>query len=129
MLAVDTNVVVRYLVNDDPAQARIARKLIDDHASHVPDTVLLETEWVLRGVYQFERTVIHAALTAFIGLHGVSVDYPARIAQALDWFKQGMDFADALHLASCGDGETFATFDRKLAATARKAEAGKVRTL
>lgn len=40
-----------------------------------------------------------------------------------------MDFADAMHLAACAEDETFATFDRKLASTARKLKAGKIRLL
>jgi predicted nucleic acid-binding protein len=46
-------------------------------------------------------------------------DAPA-VAQALDWFTAGMDFADALHLASSGGAARFATFDKKLAATAKR---------
>lgn len=129
MLAVDTNVVVRYLTDDDPAQSRIARKLVDDSEIHVPDTVLLETEWVLRSLYAYSRERVHAGLSAFVGLAGVSVTDVGLVAQALDWFSRGMDFADALHLASCAEGVAFATFDRKLAAAARKAKAGRVRAL
>jgi predicted nucleic-acid-binding protein len=129
MLAVDTNVLVRFLVDDDPAQSRIARKLVDDQQIRVPDTVLLETEWVLRSVYAFDSAHVHAGLMAFVGLPNVLVERPERIAMALDWFAMGMDFGDAMHLASCADDEAFATFDRKLAIAARKAKAGKVKAL
>ena len=129
MPAVDTNVVVRYLTGDDAAQARAARKLVDGGGIVLPCTVLLETEWVLRSLYGYDCPRIHAALTAFAGLANVELDDPARAARALDWFAKGMDFADALHLAACKEGETFATFDRKLATAARKAGAGKVRVL
>lgn len=129
MPAVDTNVVVRYLTADDATQARAARKLIDGGGIWLSCTVLLETEWVLRSLYGYGRGHIHAALSAFAGLPKVELDDPARAARALDWFAGGMDFADALHLAACREGETFATFDRKLATAARKAGAGKVRVL
>ncbi len=129
MLAVDTNVVVRYLTGDDVAQARAARKLVDGGDIALSCTVLLETEWVLRSLYGYDRQRIHAALTAFAGLSNVELDDPARAERALDWFAKGMDFADALHLAVCREGETFATFDRKLATAARKVGAGKVRVL
>lgn len=129
MTAVDTNVVVRYLTGDDAAQARAARKLVDGGDIALSGTVLLETEWVLRSLYGYDREHVHAALTAFAGLSHVELDDPARAARALDWFAKGMDFADALHLAACKEGETFATFDRKLATAARKAGAGKVRVL
>jgi predicted nucleic-acid-binding protein len=129
MLAVDTNVVVRYLTDDDAAQSRIARRLIDENPIWLLPTVLLETEWVLRSLYAYSRERIHAGLTAFIGLRSVSLEHQERIAEALDWFEQGMDFADALHLAAAADCAAFATFDRKLAASAKKAKAGKVKAL
>ena len=68
MLAVDTNIVVRYLTADDPEQFAKARALIDGEDIFVCKTVLLETEWVLRRGYRFSRDRIIAALTAFAGL-------------------------------------------------------------
>lgn len=129
MLAVDTNVVVRYLTDDDPAQSQIARRIVGDNAIRVPDTVMLETEWVLRSLYGYSQARIHSGLAAFVALDNVGVESPLRIANALDWFAQGMDFADALHLATSDDCDAFATFDRKLAAAAKKAKAGKVKAL
>jgi predicted nucleic-acid-binding protein len=62
MFAVDTNIVVRYLVNDSAAQAARARRLVEREDIFVPLTVLLETEWVLRGVYGFTSPdAIHLA--------------------------------------------------------------------
>ena len=129
MLAVDTNVVVRFLLNDDQAQANIARRLVEGHDIRVPSTVLLETEWVLRSAARLRPDRIHRLLTDFIRLPRVTVEARERATQALDWFEQGMDFADAMHLASAADCDAFATFDRKLAAVAKKAKAGKVKAL
>lgn len=129
MLAVDTNVLVRFITRDDAAQAVIARDLIAKNAIFLPKTVLLETEWVLRSLYRFPAIAIAGAIRAFVGLPNVQPEQPAVTAQALDWFTQGMDFADALHLASAEDCEAFATFDRKLARAARKVGAGKVKAL
>jgi len=129
MLAVDTNVVVRYLVGDDAVQSPVARRLIDENPIRVLPTVLLETEWVLRSRYAFGRERIHAGLAAFIGLRTVSVEHPERIAAALGDYAKGIDFADALHMAYSNDCAAFATFDRKLAVTAKKAGAGKVKVL
>jgi predicted nucleic-acid-binding protein len=129
MLAVDTNVVVRYLTNDEPAQARAARKLIDGSRVKLQISVLLETAWVLSSLFEFADERVHAALVAFIGLENVSVEQPARVATALGWFEQGIDLADALHLAGAEDCEAFVTFDRRLIATGRKAKAGNARLL
>jgi predicted nucleic-acid-binding protein len=51
------------------------------------------------------------------------------VAQALDWYAAGMDFADALHLASSQTADQFVTFDRKLAAKAAKLTSTRVLTL
>jgi predicted nucleic-acid-binding protein len=56
VIALDTNLVVRLLTRDDHAQALRARALIEAGAAFVPRTVVLETEWVLRTIYRFERT-------------------------------------------------------------------------
>lgn len=129
MLAVDTNVVVRYVLNDDPVQAARARRLVDGEDCWLAHTVLLETEWVLRSAARLEPRRIHRILSDFIGLPTTTVEHPVRVADALAWFEQGMDFADALHLAGAGQCEAFATFDRRLFAAAKKAGAGKVRAL
>lgn len=118
MRAVDTNVVVRYLAGDDPDQAARARAVIDAGDVLLSTTVLLETEWVLRSVYGLDRVQAAAALAAFVGLPGVSVEDPARLAEALSHAKAGMDFADALHLAAAERCEALVTFDRRFIALA-----------
>jgi len=120
MRAVDTNVIVRYLANDDPAQAARTRRLLDREDVFVSLTVLLETEWVLRGVFGLAPADIVRALRAFAGLPRVTVENPAAAAQALDWAEQGLDFADALHLAAARPHDGFVTFDRALAKAARR---------
>lgn len=99
MRAVDTDVVVRYLTNDDAGQAARARRLLEREQVFLPLTVLLETEWVLRSVYGFAASEVIAALCGFVGLPHVVVEHPDAAACALGWAQQGLDFADALHLA------------------------------
>ena len=111
MRAVDTNVVVRYLTGDDPGQAARARAVIDAGDVFVSTTVLLESEWVLRSVYGLSRTEVAAALRAFAGLPGLSVESPAVLSEALDHAERGMDFADALHLGAAARCEALLTFD------------------
>lgn len=131
MLAVDTNVVVRYLTDDDAEQSAIARELVGSHAIWLPKTVVLESEWVLRSLYRFTRREIGAGFRAFTRLPNAAAEAPEQLLRALDWFEQGMDFADALHLAASQQQgcEALASFDRKLAAAARKAKAGKIKAL
>ena len=111
MRAVDTNVVVRYLTGDDPGQAARARAVIDAGDVFVSTTVLLESEWVLRSVYGLSRTEVAAALRAFAGLPGLSVESPAVLSEALDHAERGMEFADALHLGAAARCEALLTFD------------------
>jgi predicted nucleic-acid-binding protein len=112
MLAVDTNVVVRYLVDDDKAQAARARAIIDTNDVFVPKTVFLEVEWVLRSLYEFGPAQIRNALVGFAGLEGVHLENAEIIARALRWYAEGLDFAEALHLASAEACRFFITFDK-----------------
>ena len=67
MLAVDTNIIVRYLTADDLEQFAKASALIHHEDVYVCTTVLLETEWVLRRGYRFGRDQIIAALDRLCG--------------------------------------------------------------
>jgi predicted nucleic-acid-binding protein len=121
VIALDTNVVVRFLVNDDPAQFRRARALIGHGDIFIAATVLLETEWVLRAGYGFRPSDIRRFLRALLGLPGVATNDPARIARALDAYEAGLDFADALHIALSDRADAFATFDGRLIRRGRNA--------
>ena len=129
MLAIDTNVVVRYLVGDHPEQSRKAKALIDSEDVFICTTVLLETEWVLRSVYGLTPIDAARALSAFAGLEGVTLENAPIIAKALDWVSQGMDFADALHLAKAESCDAMVTFDRQFAKIDSKLSAIEMRSL
>ncbi|MEP6566626.1 MAG: type II toxin-antitoxin system VapC family toxin [Mesorhizobium sp.] len=121
MLAIDTNVVVRYLTNDDPEQSPRARRLIDGQLVFVADTVILEAVWVLRSAYGYSQTAIVSALRLFGGLPTVELEDAAIISSALDLSEAGMDFADALHLGKSAHCAGFATFDRNFLTAAKTA--------
>jgi predicted nucleic-acid-binding protein len=127
VLAIDTNVIVRYLVDDDHEQFLRARRLIEGEPIFLANTVILECEWVLRSGYGFEAREFAAALRGLAGLPTARLESPQIAAVALSWHEQGMDFADALHLAGAQGCEAFATFDRRLAKTAARLGAGRVR--
>lgn len=131
MLAVDTNVLVRIVTEDDAEQSPKARRLVAENEVFISKTVLLELEWVLRRTYRLPANEVLQHLRSFARLHQATVEDATHVAEALAWSDQGMDFAEALHLASTNtdDCEAFATFDRKLAAAAKKAKAGKVKAL
>ncbi len=90
-VALDTNLLVRLLTNDDPQQARRVADLIDaSSACFVPITVVLELEWVLRGADQLSRETI----------------------------GRGLDFAGALHLLRSEGCAALVSFDRAFVRTA-----------
>jgi predicted nucleic-acid-binding protein len=120
MLAVDTNVLVRYLIRDHPDQTARATKLVRSQAIWVSKTVLLETAWVLTKSYAYPPEKVAQAFRELLGLPTVSPEDDFTIVQALDWFERGIDFADALHLASSGFTMPFATFDEALVRKARR---------
>lgn len=114
MIAVDTNVVVRLLTQDDETQYKQSLTLFQDEAAiFIPMTVILETAWVLRAVYRFESEAICAALRKVLGLPNVQVKHGQQLALALQWYEAGLDFADALHLAQSQDCEGLYTFDQR----------------
>ena len=114
MIAIDTNVVVRFLTNDDATQANRAEQVLRTQNVFLPKTVLLETAWVLQGAYGLARADVVLALRKLLGLAGIAVDDGSVVERALDWYEHGVDFADALHVASSGTAERFVTFDRAL---------------
>jgi predicted nucleic-acid-binding protein len=114
MTGVDTNIIVRLLTGDDPAQAEKARTVLKRSDVYVPDTVMLEAESVLRHAYDFETPAIHDAFTKLCGLPNVILPNPRRMLTALQWYADGVDFAGALHLAASQGCKRFLTFDRKL---------------
>ena len=120
MVAIDTNIAVRLLVNDDPAQTKKVVELFNSNEVFIPKTVILETEWVLRGVYQIERVRANAAIRALLSLERVVVEDEPSLFAALDSHENGMDFADALHLASSQRADGFATFDSSMKTRAKK---------
>jgi predicted nucleic-acid-binding protein len=111
VVAADTDVIVRLLTADEPRQTGQARRLFESETIFLAKTVLLEAEWVLRRLYRLEHPAVNRALVALLSLPNVRGEDEAVVRQALSWNRDGMDFADALHLASGRSAERFATFD------------------
>lgn len=119
MKALDTNVLARFFVDDpDDAQAvkqRPAAVAALSERGFVSVTVLLEFEWVMRGFYELSRPDIVRVLLALASIDHISVEDRRAVLAAIEAFKQGLDFADALHLARASHTAAFVTFDRGLA--------------
>ena len=126
MIAIDTNIIVRFLANDDAVQYKKAYNLFNKHDIFIADTVILETEWVLRFAYDFKANQIASALTKLFGLPNVHINHPSLVAQAITWYTQGLDFADAFHLANSQQCKTFFTFDKKMINAAKSIDSCEV---
>lgn len=87
--------------------------------SFVSVTVLLELEWVMRGFYELPKEDISRVLRALTSIGHISLEDRDAVLVALDAYDQGLDFADALHLARSARASGFATFDQRLAKRAK----------
>ena len=113
MVAVDTNIIVRFLTQDDELQYQKSLEVFQTQDVFIPDTVILETEWVLRFAYKFKPVEICEALKKLFGLPNVHLNNADLVAQSLQWHEAGLDFADAFHLANSQNHTQFYTFDEK----------------
>lgn len=111
MRAVDTNVLARYYLHDDPAQARSAAKLLAAGEIFVPKTVVLELEWVLRAVAEQPSEKVIECLEHLLALPGITIEDHAEVEAALRECRSGIDFADALHHAASHGCRELLTFD------------------
>lgn len=127
MIAVDTNVLARFYVDDpdDPEaehQRPLARATLESRAGvFVSITVLLELEWVLRAFYGLEAQDFAKILEHLSGLPNVTVEDWPEALDAAALHRRGLDFADALHLVRSSHCDRLLTFDdRKFARRARR---------
>jgi predicted nucleic-acid-binding protein len=117
-VAVDTNVLVRAVVRDDPAQARVAIKVLTDaELIAIALPCLCEFVWVLRRVYGFPPADAATAIRALLATANVAMNRPAAEA-GLSVLDAGGDFADGViaYEGSWLGGETFVSFDKKAVA-------------
>lgn len=123
MAAVDTNVLVRYVVQDDAGQGEAAARLIGRSVRagtplFVPVTVLLELEWVLRSAFGFDKAEVLRALSRLLGSFELGFESEGAVEAALAKFQRSSaDFADCLHaaLAQQANQQPLWTFDKTVA--------------
>jgi predicted nucleic-acid-binding protein len=109
--AVDTNILARFYLHDDAAQGRVAASVLSAGDVFVPKTVILELEWVLRYVADQAEDKVIDCLAHLIALPGIIVEDRDEIEAALGYCRNGIDFADALHLAASNACSELLTFD------------------
>lgn len=119
MLAIDTNIVVRYLVGDGGDQFDRAVDILENNETSISLTVVLETERVLRDAYELGSDDVLAALQKIQGLPTVRIREERVARDAIHLSASGLDFVDALHLAQSDGCAAFVTFDKRLVRTAK----------
>ena len=127
MIALDTNILARAIVTEVEAdeatlaqQQRAQSLLLSGQDLFIPVTVIEELEWVLRGAYELPRIEIADLLDDMLAVENMVVDRAAAVQQAVIWYRGGLDFSDALHLAQAGLCSGLATFDTRFAKVARR---------
>lgn len=121
MPALDTNVLVRWLVQDDEAQAEQVEALLRSSIANrrplfVPCTVILELEWVLRSRYGYAKAAVVQGLDSLLEAKELEIQFEAAIERALYLYRQGSaDFADCVHvgLSAASERLPFVTFDER----------------
>ena len=114
MNSVDTNVLARYVMQDDSVQSPIATEFLATQSCYVADTVLLETAWLLSSTYRIGRRELATILRGIVELPNITVSDKMMIDWALDRFLAGGDFADMLHLGTARHTDTFVSFETRL---------------
>jgi predicted nucleic acid-binding protein len=127
LIALDTNVWLRYLLDDDAVQSPEARRLLDSAERGrlrflLPVTVLLEVAWVLRSKGA-DTEAVALGLATLLGLPHVFAPEHDAILRALAWHSEGMDMADALHLALSERADEFRSFDERFVKVAKRLDA------
>ena len=123
MPGLDTNVLVRWLVEDDDEQTARVQSLFESVQANegtlfVPNTVALELEWVLRSRYQFNKATVLRTFNALLETQELEFQDEAALEKALHSYRQGgAEFADCLHAGQCGAANRLPllTFDERAA--------------
>lgn len=123
MPALDTNALVRYIVQDDGAQLAAAKRLIqrcvnEGRALFVPVTVTLELEWVLRTSFEYAKDDVMHLLSSLFSAAELTFESERALEVALQLYRENSaDFADCLHVALAAQAGELPlwTFDKRAA--------------
>ena len=123
MISLDTSILLRYLLNDHAEFSPRALAIIAGNACFVSRAALTEMVYTLESYYRTPRAEVCRALDTVLGLVRVTVEDRALTERAVEWYRSGMDFGDAMITASSHAATRVATLDRDFARLARKLRA------
>ncbi len=112
MISLDSSVLLRYVTKDHARLSPVALAILTNNACFISKAALMEMVFTLESVYRKNRDEIVTALRTLFGLTTVTIEAQSVTAHAITWYAQGMDFGDAMILASSGGADKVASFDR-----------------
>ena len=119
MVGLDTNVLVRYIMQDDPRQSALATRLVESLSTDAPGFVslvsIVELSWVLSSAYDLDRAQLVQAIEGLLRTKEIVVDRAEVVWKAVRVYRRAnADFADCLieRTASAAGCERTMTFDR-----------------
>lgn len=114
MIAADTNIALRLILNDDEEQVAAISRAMASRSLFLPLTVLLETGGVLASRYAMNREQIAIVMSALLSLDSIEIARPELVRWAIERFRAGADWADMIHLVAAQKLGAFVTMDRRL---------------
>ena len=120
MLTIDTNILLRYALNDHPKLSALAKNLVEGNTCYVPLLALAEMGFVLGSVYEASPSDIVAYAKGLMQQKNLRFEHESRVLQALAGVGAGIDWFDALLWAAAPAQHEFATLDKKFASKATK---------
>ena len=120
MISLDTNLLLRYGLNDNARLSPLAKSLIETEDCFVPLLALAEAGYVLQSVYRGSSAELLTFAQALLETPRLSFENEERLPAALAGFKAGIDWFDAMLWSACPPDRALATFDRKFAARAAR---------
>ncbi len=120
MLTIDTNILLRYALNDHPKLSQRAKDIVEGNTCYVPLLALAEMGFVLGSVYKASPKDIVAYAKGLMKQKNLRFEYESRVLQALAGVDAGVDWFDALLWAAAPAQHEFVTLDKKFANKATK---------
>jgi predicted nucleic-acid-binding protein len=114
MIAIDTNILARWLLRDDEVQLPIAQRILSQPC-WVSWSVFLEVVWLLKSCAKLTRSQIAEVMDALLAMPTIHCDRPGAVLWAVERYRSGADIADMFHIASAGDVAAFVSFEKDLA--------------
>jgi predicted nucleic-acid-binding protein len=120
MLSLDTNILLRYALNDNDTLSTKARDLIHGNVCHIPLMTLSEFGFVLQSFYKTTTQELVQLIRTLMQIKTLRFDHESRLMQALHAVEAGMDWFDAMLWVSVPDKNELGSFDKKFVNRAAK---------